>query len=116
MLHFFTLEKTPILRTEEKGSDVNLASFLLLDAFNRTFEKAVVVSNDSDLETPINLVKSEMKLEVHVVNPSADRDVLRPVPSKPNPRILQSDLEASQLPSSITLKDGRVIKRPDSWV
>lgn len=37
-----------VFRTEEKGSDVNLASHLLLDAFQKNCETAVVVSNDSD--------------------------------------------------------------------
>jgi uncharacterized LabA/DUF88 family protein len=114
MLHFITMEKTPILRTEEKGSDVNLATFLIADAFNKQFEKAVVVSNDSDLKTPVNLVKS-MKLQIQVVNPSQDKDVLKPEPTKPNPRILESDLAASQFPSPITLKSGTVIERPPSW-
>ena len=41
-----------IVETNEKGSDVNLASYLLLDAFKRDYEAAVVVSNDSDLVTP----------------------------------------------------------------
>ena len=33
-----------ILDTEEKGSDVNLASYLLLDGFEGEYEMAVVVS------------------------------------------------------------------------
>ena len=41
-----------ILDTEEKGSDVNLASFLLLDGFDDEYELAVVISNDSDLSSP----------------------------------------------------------------
>jgi hypothetical protein len=32
-----------VLKSEEKGSDVNLATMLLVDAFDRDFEKAVVV-------------------------------------------------------------------------
>ena len=39
-----------VIKTQEKGSDVNLATFLLLDAFRRETDIAVVVSNDSDLE------------------------------------------------------------------
>ena len=34
-----------ILDTEEKGSDVNLASYLLLDGFEDEYELAVVISN-----------------------------------------------------------------------
>ena len=38
-----------IFKTEEKGSDVNLASHLLLDGFRGNYECAIVVSGDSDL-------------------------------------------------------------------
>jgi hypothetical protein len=41
------------LRLEEKGSDVNVASHLLLDVLSGTIDAAVVVSNDSDLAFPI---------------------------------------------------------------
>ena len=44
-----------VVRTQEKGSDVNLATYLLMDGFRGGYELAVVVSNDSDLKTPIEL-------------------------------------------------------------
>jgi hypothetical protein len=47
-----------VLKTEENGSDVNLATYLLSDAYEQVFEKAVVISNDSDLCTPIALVRT----------------------------------------------------------
>ena len=37
-----------VIKTEEKGSDVNLATYLLVDAFRRDAEAFVVISNDSD--------------------------------------------------------------------
>ncbi len=36
-----------VLFTEEKGSDVNLASYLLLDGFKNAYDCAIVVSGDS---------------------------------------------------------------------
>lgn len=47
-----------VVKMEEKGSDVNLASLLLVDAFRSDFEVAVVISNDSDLVLPIKIVTS----------------------------------------------------------
>ncbi len=38
-----------ILDTKEKGSDVNLATYLLLDGFRKDYEMAVVVSNDNSV-------------------------------------------------------------------
>ena len=45
-----------VLKMEEKGSDVNLATYLLVDAFRRDCNLAVVVTNDSDLLEPIRIV------------------------------------------------------------
>lgn len=58
-----------VLRMEEKGSDVNLATLLLADAFRSDFEAAVVISNDSDLMLPIKIVSTELNLPVGIVNP-----------------------------------------------
>ena len=37
-----------VKESEEKGSDVNLATRLLIDGFKGEYEQAVVVSNDAD--------------------------------------------------------------------
>ncbi len=57
-----------VLREEEKGSDVNLAAHLMHDAHRGAFEVAVVITNDSDLATPIELVTRDLSLPVGVVN------------------------------------------------
>ena len=62
-----------ILDTEEKGSDVNLASYLLLDGFDDEYEMAIVVSNDSDLELPIRMARSRLEKQVGVFDPSGKR-------------------------------------------
>ena len=51
-----------IVRTEEKGSDVNLATLLVADAFKGNFEAAAVLSTDSDLTLPIELIRNELQL------------------------------------------------------
>src|SRR5262245_47530718 len=48
-----------VIKTEEKGSDVNLASHLLLDAFRQDCEIAFIISNDSDLAEPIKIARHE---------------------------------------------------------
>jgi uncharacterized LabA/DUF88 family protein len=58
-----------VLKTEEKGSDVNLAAHLLLDGFRERYECAIIVSGDSDLVTPIRMVRDELKKPVGVLNP-----------------------------------------------
>jgi hypothetical protein len=55
-----------VWKTEEKGSDVNLASYLVRDAFTARFEQALVLSNDSDLAAPVRMVRDEAKLPIRV--------------------------------------------------
>lgn len=51
-----------VLREEEKGSDVNLAAHLIHDAHCGEFDVGVVITNDSDLATPIELVTRDLGL------------------------------------------------------
>lgn len=103
-----------VIKTEEKGSDVNIASMLLVDGFRKRFEVAVVISNDSDLVLPISIVRDELELPVGVVNPRGHPSYeLRRV-STFFKRIRRGVLEASQLPP--TLRDHRgTIRKPAEW-
>jgi hypothetical protein len=51
------------IKTEEKGSDVNLATHLLHDPHMDRFDVAVVISNDSDLLEPIKIARQDLKKE-----------------------------------------------------
>lgn len=57
-----------VARREEKGSDVNVATHLLVDVLNGNVDAAVVVSNDSDLKTPIEIARTQVP--VGLVNPT----------------------------------------------
>ena len=58
-----------VIKTEEKGSDVNLATWLVHDAYQADFDRAVVLSNDSDLAFPIELVVNALGRPVSVLYP-----------------------------------------------
>lgn len=57
-----------VARREEKGSDVNVASHLLLDVLQGHVEAAIVISNDSDLEFPVK--QARLRVPVGTVNPT----------------------------------------------
>lgn len=48
-----------VVDTKEKGSDVSLGSHLVRDACNAKMEVALVMSNDSDLQTPVTMAEEE---------------------------------------------------------
>jgi uncharacterized LabA/DUF88 family protein len=53
---------------EEKGSDVNVASHLLVDVLTSAVDAAIVVSNDSDLKFPVKYART--RVPVGLINPS----------------------------------------------
>ena len=57
--------------SEEKGSDVNLATRLLVDGFNAEYEQAVVISNDADFSGAMRYVRDDLGLRVTLVNPDS---------------------------------------------
>ena len=61
-----------VIKTEEKGSDVNLATHLLLDGMDHLYECAVVISGDSDLRTPVQVVRTRLCRTIGVLNPQQE--------------------------------------------
>ena len=111
-----------VWKTEEKGSDVNLACYLLLDAFNQECEATVVITNDSDLAEPIRIVRRHFGFKVvvlHPVKPRAQNSKptvsieLKKAPSK-SLIIEDSHLKNSQFPPLLHDEHG-TISKPVSW-
>ena len=114
--------KPTVLTYEEKGTDVNLATRLLLDGFNRRYESAAVISNDGDLKMPIRVVREELSLHVTVVNPvlhSKHRSAaLSPDPLPANAsfiRLSARDVAECQLPDQIVSPKGARLVKPETW-
>ena len=103
-----------VTKTEEKGSDVNLATHLLVDGYQDTYEIAIIVSNDSDLLAPIQVVTGQLKKPVGLLNPQKhpSRALLPHV--KFIKQIRSGVLARSQFP--VTLTDARgSFSKPASW-
>ena len=62
-----------VLNSEEKGTDVNLTTRLLVDGFEGSYEQAVVVTNDSDFVNPVRFVRERLKLKIMIINPDESR-------------------------------------------
>lgn len=103
-----------VIKTEEKGSDVNLATHLLHDAHMGKFDIAVVISNDSDLLAPIKIIRNELGKKVGVLNPQKNpsRAILPHIDFIK--QIRQGVLATSQFPNSMTDANG-VFTKPAGW-
>ena len=105
-----------VWKMEEKGSDVNLATQLLADAFYREVEHAVVISNDTDLCSPIQLVRSRLGIPVTVVCPEGHKSTaydLRKAATQVR-KLRMNVVQASQLPTLLFDATGK-IEKPQTW-
>lgn len=98
---------------EEKGSDVNLAVRLLDDAWQELFDAALVISNDTDLVTPIRMVTTERNKTVIVACPGRWHVApkLKAVASRAR-HIRLAMLKSAQFPDPIP---GTTISKPTNW-
>lgn len=103
-----------VYKTEEKGSDVNLAVHLLYDAFKDNYDIAVIISNDSDLYEAIKIVKEEFKKKIGILNPQKyPSKKLLPLVNFYKP-IRSGVLQASLFPNKLKDEKGRFHK-PKEW-
>ena len=58
-----------ITKWEEKESDVNIATHLMEDGYENQYECAVLISNDTDLRTPLLRIKRKLKKTVGIISP-----------------------------------------------
>ncbi|MHC4290471.1 MAG: NYN domain-containing protein [Planctomycetota bacterium] len=107
--------KKSFITHEEKQTDVNIAIRLLADAVEDRYDRAVIVSADSDLTPAI--------LAVRRLFPEKQVGVMFPIDSNCfdlrqeadfRLKMSQKRLQTSQFPDEITVGK-TIIKRPDSW-
>lgn len=103
-----------VIIPEEKGSDVNLASYLLVDGFRREYDIAIVVSNDSDLAEPIRLVQSELGLRVGLLNPRSQYAADLFGIANFYRKVREKHLRDAQFPETLEDQSGPITK-PGRW-
>jgi uncharacterized LabA/DUF88 family protein len=96
------VEVVYVMQTEEKGSDVSLGAHLVWDACHDEMDVALVLSNDSDLQTPVDMAQ-DLGIRVITVNPHQQGD---------QPRRL---LGRSRLPNPSIASNGDEIRKPPEW-
>lgn len=98
-----------VIKNEEKGTDVNIASHMLIDGFHNEYDIAALISNDSDFAYVVKFIKEELKKGVIIFNPqhkpSKTLSDLTMVNS-----IFDNTLKNAQFPSIIN-----GFARPDKW-
>lgn len=108
--------KALVFKTEEKGSDVNLASQLLFDGFKNRCDTAVIISNDSDLAEPVKIARYELGMTVGILNPHSPQKKSRVLSADANffKQIREGAVKSSQF--APTLHDAiGTFHKPPAW-
>lgn len=105
-----------VIRTEEKGSDVNLATYLLVDAFDSDYECAVLITNDSDLLEPVKLVRTKFRRAVGILNPHPPENTAWALMHAATfyRHIRTGALQSSQFPQTLQDATG-TFHKPSAW-
>ncbi len=105
-----------VRKIEEKGSDVNLAAHMIFDACTNPPDVSVLVSNDSDYCTALELLTTGLGRRFGLFSttqtPSRDLMNLNPLFVKV---IRERALMASQYPNPYVRANGKQLTRPAAW-
>lgn len=110
--------KSQWIAHEEKESDVNIGIHLLHHAHLNSFDKAFIVTADSDLIPAVKLALNTFpEKEFTILVPPSRYDITRELRSHVKAmRIGQRHLRGHQLPKKITRKDGEAIIAPQKYI
>ena len=106
-----------VLRSKEKGSDINLATQLMFDAHCNSFDTAIIVTGDLDFVSPVRVVRETFAKEVWILDPQRDagkRSKLYDASGGCFKPIRQGALRDSQFPNQLSDNKGKIHK-PQDW-
>ncbi len=105
-----------VRRMKEKGSDVNLATHLLIDAYENNCEVQFVMTADSDLVVPISYIKNSLARSIGVILPTErDSKYLKKIADPLVYHLRKGLLESSQYPDKLIDENGE-FNRPELWI
>ena len=104
-----------IIKTEGKGSDVALATYLMLDGCRADCDTAVLITNDSDLREPLRIARDELGLATGIINPHPAHKRSRALDATFFKQLRTGALRSSQFPPQLADAKGRIITKPVGW-
>ena len=87
---------------------------MLWDAFHKRMDSALVVSNDADLQVPLDMAM-QLGIQVILVNPHRRGGQKNHLVGSDRRNLRKAHLSQSQLPRTVYDEKGRAIVRPKVW-
>jgi len=101
---------------KEKMTDVNIATHLIVDAYQDRYDMAMLISGDSDLVPPIKAVHTLFNQKrVFVSFPPKRHNQTVAAAAKGSLIIGRKKLADSQLPPVVIKRDGYTLVKPIEW-
>ncbi len=104
------------LISNEKMTDVNIATHLIIDAFQDKFDTAILISGDSDLVPPIKAVHENFpKKVVSVFFPPSRHNNTVAGAARGSQIIGRKKLVDAQFENKITKSENFILQKPKEW-
>jgi uncharacterized LabA/DUF88 family protein len=101
---------------EEKLTDVNIAINMLDDAHHDRYDRAIIISGDTDILPAIVKIRSEpYNKEVDVVIPIGRKSDEMKQACDHAFKMTESQLHDCQMPAEVKRSDGTMLRRPSEW-
>jgi len=103
-------------KPEEKRTDVNIAVQLLRGAFRDEYDKAIIITGDSDIVPAIEVMRTEFpQKKLGVVAPIGRKARELEKAAHFKAPMTEDTLRKNQLPDRVELEDGTVLTCPERW-
>ena len=104
-----------VQKLEEKGTDVSIASHMVLDAAQSRSSMVVLISSDGDFAPTIQLIGERLTVATGLISPSQHITHPLKIANPSLTKVIRIDaLKSSQMPDFMEDSIG-TIRRPESW-
>lgn len=102
--------------SQEKMTDVNIAVEMMKDAFQNSFDTALLISGDGDLTAPVAAVKNLFPSKRIIIAFPPQRKSYRLQEQAHGSFIIgRNNIAKSLFPQEVVSSGGHVLRRPEEW-
>lgn len=96
-------------------TDVNIATQMMIDAFQDRYDMAMLISGDSDLVPPIKTIHDLFNKRIFVAFPPKRHNYSVALAAKGSMMIGRKKIVDSLFEHEVVKKDGFILRKPKEW-